>query len=800
MLKTVEFLDMVVTGDKGWFVLAFGNNGVGWKEEWYEWPTQKDAIAERAEAMASQTNVYFSTYLFADKSTTKDNVLFTRTIQADLDEADINSLPIPPNVLVQTSPGRHQGYWILDRVLDPEVHEILSRKLTYSIPKCDRSGWPLGRKVRVANTINYKYLDGTKPVTVVAVSAKHVTPDQLELLPDVPKHVDDIADEEFLNEQIEPSVGPQELLFSIKDKIPPTVYLQYNAQQTDRSAALWALMCAAFRAGLSRAEVFHLGKHSANNKFAQLHYHADRELAKDVLRAEAVVQSGKTDARALIANARKLGGPAAEKRRYMLECVQGCMQDEGVFYHTSDDSLYYIRSDIGRPITLSSRSEYLWTLMEMEFGLNPSETEHTYIIHGLVNTSRAMPMNGRMSVLSHYDEGTEMVLLHSGRTIVYEITKHGTRALTDGAHNVVFPWHPSNEVFRLDQTGLDVPWEDVLFEGTVDNIIGLSREEAMSIMKTWFLFILFRQSAVSRPIIALFGQPGSGKSTTFRRIYALLYGKQRGLSSVTTPEDFDTATNTEPLVVLDNVDTWASWLPDRLAASISNIDITRRKLYTDSDIVVLKRQAILAVTAHNPRFGREDVTDRLLLFNMRRLEHFEPEAPLIDKVYNLRNKIWYEVAQDVSRVLNTPKPDTSEIPQMRVEDFARVGFWIARALGYEDAFVRAVSKIRTNQKMFSMEEEQLLVDAIVRLVQSDKKAAPTEERWRTPGQLWSALSEIHTNDTPGFQKQYRNGMYLGKKLWNLMDALKEIFDVKFKFDTVKGSRAWYFGEKDGATK
>lgn len=793
MIDTKDFLLRVVTGESGNFCLAFGNNGTGWKEEWFNWPQDIDKIVARAEELEEHTNVYFSTYLFSDRTRIKECVLPTRTITADLDEADINSLPVQPNVLVQTSPGRHQAFWVLDKELDLEIHEILSRKLTYSIPRCDRSGWPLGRTARLPNTWNYKYLDGRKPITVMSVSAKEVDPEKLELLPDVPHHVDDLADAEFIESPEPVEIGPFELLNTIKDKIPHTVFLQYDKLQSDRSAALWALLCAAFRAGLGRAEVFHLARNSANNKFAGLKYHADRELAKDVLRAESVIQAGKTDTRALIAQARKLTGSTSEKRRYIQELVQEHMQNEGQFFHTVDDSLFYIRSDVGRPISLTTRSEYLWTLLDMEFGLNPTESEHTYVINGIVNWARTLPVNARLASVSHYDEDSGIVLIHGGRAQVFEVTKYGTRTLTDGAHNVIFPWHPTNEPFRLDPRELPngEDWSEVLFGSTIDNVLGVSREEARVLLKVWFLFTLLRSAAVSRPILALFGQPGAGKSTTFRRIYTLLYGKYRGLSSVTNADDFDHAVASDPLVVLDNVDTWERWLPDRLAASISNIDIVKRKLFTDSDIVVLKRQAMIAITAHNPQFGREDVTDRLLLLNLKRLEHFQPEADIIERIDRLRSVLWYAITQDLQTILNASQPSKDEIPQMRVEDFARIGYWIAKALGVGEQFTSVVNKVRISQKMFSVEEEQMLVDAIAKMVEHDNE----ETVWRSAGQLWTILSDHCTQDTLGFQKKYKSPVALGKKLWSLQDALKEAFVVEFKFDSVKQAKTWMFRSK-----
>jgi hypothetical protein len=93
-------------------------------------------------------------------------VLPSRTIQCDLDEA-IVPVVNAPNILVETSPGRHQGFWIMRDPMEPEILEPLSKRLTYSVPDADRSGWSLGHKMRLPGTFNYKYPSGPKIVKVI---------------------------------------------------------------------------------------------------------------------------------------------------------------------------------------------------------------------------------------------------------------------------------------------------------------------------------------------------------------------------------------------------------------------------------------------------------------------------------------------------------------------------------------------------------------------------------------------------------------------------------------------------------
>lgn len=797
-MELQEFLDTVITTPEGWFCLAIGKSGgVNWFETWYRWPAQRAEIVAAVAEKRGEHNVYFSAHLFSVASSQKVNVLPSRTIQADLDNADIHDLPIPPTVLVRTSPSRHQAYWVLRDAPDPLELEALSRRLTYSIPKCDHSGWSLGHKVRLPDTFNFKYLDGPKPIEIVNTDGRPLDLVAFEMLPETPAQASDSAYELFIDSGIlhatrdEIGMGPNELLESIRSRIPPKTYLAYNTVSPDRSAALWALLCHSFRAGCSREQVFFLAKHSANNKFADLRHNGDRELAKDVLRAEAVVRSSGSDPREVIEQARKLGTSAVRKPQ-ILKLVIEFMKERGQFLHTTNETTWYVRRDLGRPIMLNQSSEYLNTLLDIEYGLNMTETDANYVVAGLCAYARNLPARGIQTALSHYDPDTNALLLHTGRRDVLRITPTTVERGVDGSFDVVFPWQPSVEPFTPADPVED--WGELLFghSSTGDalgNLINLGRDDMLAVLKVWLLFLLLRNVAVSRPILATFGQPGSGKSTLFRKVYALLYGRNKSISSVTTQDDFDHGVSSDPLVVLDNVDTWEKWLPDRLALSASTSDIVRRRLYTDADIIVLKRQALVGITAHNPKFGREDVADRLLLLTFERLEHFIPEQVIINNVLKHRNGLWASIIKDVQRVLATPIPETG--PQFRVEDFGRLGTWISRALGCEPQFKSALDSIRYGQRAFSLEEDAMLIAAIRRSL----KRGPIIDM--SPPQLWGRL-EVDAPDPLAFSRTYRNSVALGKKLLSLQDAMRLVFRITWLPDETLGTKLWTIEENDRA--
>ena len=793
MANVADFLTSVITTPEGWFCLSLGESGKWW-EEWFRWPADLEAIVARVEENQNR-NVFFSAHLFAERSSRRSQVLPTRTIQADLDGADVSSLPIPPTVLVKTSDKRYQGYWILNESSPPstEILEILSRKLTYSIEKCDRSGWTLGHRLRVAPSYNWKYPTGPQAVVVVSSTERHWSVSDLEVLPD-PGGLAELYVP--FEEWVLPDLGPNEIIEKYRSKLPTDVIGQYLVPSSDRSVALWRLECACFRAGMTREEAFIVARGSASNKFKDLRHNSDLELSKDILRAEVAVRAQESDTRSVVMAAKKLSGMnLSERREHIFGIVWAAMRHDGAFWKLSDESIWYVPQDSGRPISVHARSEYLKAILYIRYGLNATEGEFAYVAESLMSSCLTLPPKGLRGVLSYYDQTKKHVLIHSGHKTVWKITPTSIDVVSNGTEGVLFPWTLGVDPIVLSDDPLPQPWYELAFISTLESLVPeFPTREALTLLRVWFLFILFREAAASRPILGLLGQAGSGKSTMFRKLYYLLYGRSRELSGVTSPDDFDQVVTTLPLAVFDNVDTWERWLPDRLALAASNSDVLKRKLYTDSDQVILRRQALIGLTSHDPKFGREDVADRMLVLNFSRRATFRPEGQILDEIQACRSSMWKAILQDVQAVLNAKEPMAAEVPQFRIEDFARLGLWIARGLGpkEEALFKTAMNRLKTSQRHLALQGDEQLVDSLLSVLDMRDGAPP---KWQTVSSLYDDL-QAASLEPYKFVQKYRSPGSLGRKLWNVQDALKELVDIECSFDTARMTRIWKVSKKE----
>jgi hypothetical protein len=147
----------VRTHDGGWQDLAFKVKG-----------TRPLDILELPDPKLG--DVYFCPNLFMRPRRRKELVLPSCWLYADLDTVKPPTVDDPlmrkrktsqnptlePSIAWESSPGRYQALWHLDRHLRAPEHSPLNRKLTYALG-ADKGGWDITQVLRVPGTINHKY-------------------------------------------------------------------------------------------------------------------------------------------------------------------------------------------------------------------------------------------------------------------------------------------------------------------------------------------------------------------------------------------------------------------------------------------------------------------------------------------------------------------------------------------------------------------------------------------------------------------------------------------------------------------
>lgn len=165
----------------------------GFNQAFYLWPDQlREIKAWIGEHRGS--NCYFSPILFSAPQRKKEFALAGHTLWADLDECRPTYLgkygEPEPSIIVQTSPNRHQAYWLLKLDIEPGEYEEINHRiaLAYADLGCDKGGWDLTQLLRIPGTTHSK----AEPFVVQARllrrgSQLYYQPKQFNALPSVTK-------------------------------------------------------------------------------------------------------------------------------------------------------------------------------------------------------------------------------------------------------------------------------------------------------------------------------------------------------------------------------------------------------------------------------------------------------------------------------------------------------------------------------------------------------------------------------------------------------------------------------------
>jgi len=147
------------TQEQDGFVFLSFKDDTGWHDLCYKFGRDEIVIPD-----AKLGDVYFCPNIFSRPRRSKDLMLPSKWLYADLDKVDPAEVGpkygsiLRPSIAWESSPGRYQALWELDRFLDPELHSTVNQKLTYLIG-ADKGGWDRTQVLRVPGTINHKYAE-----------------------------------------------------------------------------------------------------------------------------------------------------------------------------------------------------------------------------------------------------------------------------------------------------------------------------------------------------------------------------------------------------------------------------------------------------------------------------------------------------------------------------------------------------------------------------------------------------------------------------------------------------------------
>lgn len=237
--------------------------------KWSDFPFKYDPELRQKLESWLKTNppeeydLYWCPLPFKKPRRKKEHVKGSALLWSDMDETNPGGLQDKPSVCWESSPGRYQGLWFLNKFLNPKEAEALNKALTYHIG-ADKGGWDLTQVLRIPGTINHKYHSLPK-VRLVRSTDIIYQVDQLKW-----KTPQATPSNEPATIKEPSSITGKEVLAKYGKQIPRKVLkllLADSATIGKRSDVIWYLEHKLHEIGLSPVEIIALIKDSVWNKY-----------------------------------------------------------------------------------------------------------------------------------------------------------------------------------------------------------------------------------------------------------------------------------------------------------------------------------------------------------------------------------------------------------------------------------------------------------------------------------------------------------------------------------------------------
>ena len=263
--------------------------------------------------------------------------------------------------------------------------------------------------------------------------------------------------------------------------------------------------------------------------------------------------------------------------------------------------------------------------------------------------------------------------------------------------------------------------------------VNIKNSEDQLLFQVWLVLGLIPD--VPRPILAVHGAQGSGKSCLGDMIVSLI---DPSLTPRLTAPKLDQAPMVHQkhyLAVIDNLpDSYGGEYSDFLCRVVTGDSHEKRQLYTDSDSIIYSYKRLVVTNGLNSGATRSDLLDRQFSLELYRLDEYIEERELMAEFEKRKPAIFGAMLDGLSDTLR--HLDTvSKSNLTRLADWHIHGRACAQALGYGvEAFDRAWKNNLLRQNRHAIESS-----IVGRVLHEYMKANPEKELTGTPTGIWQEL-------------------------------------------------------------
>ena len=315
------------------------------------------------------------------------------------------------------------------------------------------------------------------------------------------------------------------------------------------------------------------------------------------------------------------GDNASRHREPSLEIIAQ-LREQGSFV-SADDAHYYFHQPSKALIPLERDEPSLRAFLNDTYSVNRQDPLYLYLCEQMIVECLVRGQEATVAAFSYYDRDSRAVYLDMGEGRVLRVGGGAIGYRENGADGVLFA---QNRRFRPWKYVSDAP-DGILAQTLIrslefDGDHVHTVDEQRLLLAVWLLSLAFETLQPTKPIAVAIGPSGSGKSNLFRRVGRLLFGPQHENNIAKRGEkgemDFWNTITNKPFACFDNADQPIPWLADALAVAATGIEHSTRRLHTTNELATFVPRCFLAITARTPKFRREDVASRLLIFKLRK--------------------------------------------------------------------------------------------------------------------------------------------------------------------------------------
>jgi hypothetical protein len=465
---------------------------------------------------------------------------------------------------------------------------------------------------------------------------------------------------------------------------------------------------------------------------------------------------------------------AFQKRQLISQHVISNLKQRGFFITTETDNYFFW--GVARKL-LSFEGSQFAALLEDWYGINRSEAEWDYLINSLTTEAIQRGQKSEVYQFARYQNNVLYVSRFDGN--VYRLDGEKIELVANGTDGVLFLDDPSWQPYEYLE---DENPSSLIFNKLIAPInfakedVRLTQDEQKLLLLVWLFTIFFESLLPTKPILVFIGSQGSGKSSTLRWILKFLFGGKVDMKTLAKEKEdaFVAAVCSNYLVAFDNVDDKITWLNDHLATVSTGGSITLRRLYSTNEQITYYPKAFLCLTSRTPRFRREDVADRLLLFQVDRIENFNPESELLQERLQIRNQLWTEMLNRLNRIVGILRQDT-QLPRgvFRMADFAKLAWRIANIYGQGEIMLDMLEKLELEKSEFTLTEDPFFITLSQWLEEPSNRGRELSMK-----QLWEELGEL--SHGAGVEWSYKTAQALGTRVARVRGSLETFFRVRIK--------------------